>query len=293
MSQGPLIVQSDRTVLLETGHPDASLARHELAIFAELERAPEHIHTYRITKLGLWNARAAGHDADYIIGSLKKWSKFEIPQLVESEIQNTIDRFGKLAIGRDEIGLTLTSDSKSVMAEVSSNQKISEFLENPIENGYRVQDWARGALKQQLLKLGWPAADNAGYTPGAPYPIELVQDGWNIREYQEEAAEKFESGGSGVVVLPCGAGQWRDELLAKTSLVESDIAEYSGSSKELAPVTIATYQILTTKRKNEFTHLALLNARDWGLIIYDEVHDFGERGRARVRRVLTYRSKAI
>lgn len=299
MSQGPLIVQSDRTVLLETGHPDASLARHELAIFAELERAPEHIHTYRITKLGLWNARAAGHDADYIIGSLKKWSKFEIPQLVESEIQNTIDRFGKLAIGRDEIGLTLTSDSKSVMAEVSSNQKISEFLENPIENGYRVQDWARGALKQQLLKLGWPAADNAGYTPGAPYPIELVQDGWNIREYQEEAAEKFESGGSGVVVLPCGAGktivgaatmakikantlilvtntvaarQWRDELLAKTSLVESDIAEYSGSSKELAPVTIATYQILTTKRKNEFTHLALLNARDWGLIIYDEVH---------------------
>ncbi|MDG2478275.1 MAG: helicase-associated domain-containing protein, partial [Aquiluna sp.] len=274
MSQGPLIVQSDRTVLLETGHPDASLARHELAIFAELERAPEHIHTYRITKLGLWNARAAGHDADYIIGSLKKWSKFEIPQLVESEIQNTIDRFGKLAIGRDEIGLTLTSDSKSVIAEVSSNQKVSEFLENPIENGYRVQDWARGALKQQLLKLGWPAADNAGYTPGAPYPIELVQDGWSIREYQEEAAEKFESGGSGVVVLPCGAGktivgaatmakikantlilvtntvaarQWRDELLAKTSLVESDIAEYSGSSKELAPVTIATYQILTTK----------------------------------------------
>jgi len=299
MSQGPLIVQSDRTVLLETGHPDASLARHELAIFAELERAPEHIHTYRITKLGLWNARAAGHDADYIIGSLKKWSKFEIPQLVESEIHNTIDRFGKLTIGRDEIGLTLTSDSRSVMAEVSSNQKISEFLESPIENGYRVQDWARGALKQQLLKLGWPAADNAGYTPGAPYQIELVQDGWNIREYQEEAAEKFENGGSGVVVLPCGAGktivgaatmakikantlilvtntvaarQWRDELLAKTSLVESDIAEYSGSSKELAPVTIATYQILTTKRKNEFTHLALLNARDWGLIIYDEVH---------------------
>ncbi|MBT5089168.1 MAG: DEAD/DEAH box helicase [Micrococcales bacterium] len=299
MSQGPMIVQSDRTVLLETGHPDASLARHELAIFAELERAPEHIHTYRITKLGLWNARAAGHDADYIIGSLKKWSKFEIPQLVESEIHNTIDRFGKLTIGRDEIGLTLTSDSRSVMAEVSSNQKISEFLESPIENGYRVQDWARGALKQQLLKLGWPAADNAGYTPGAPYQIELVQDGWNIREYQEEAAEKFENGGSGVVVLPCGAGktivgaatmakikantlilvtntvaarQWRDELLAKTSLVESDIAEYSGSSKELAPVTIATYQILTTKRKNEFTHLALLNARDWGLIIYDEVH---------------------
>ena len=299
MSQGPLIVQSDRTVLLETGHKDAAAARHELAIFAELERAPEHIHTYRITKLGLWNARAAGHDADFIIESLKKWSKFDLPQLVESEIKTTIDRFGKLTIGRDELGLTLTSDSKAVIAEVSSNSKVSELLDEPIQDGYRVKDWARGALKQQLLKLGWPAADNAGYTPGAPFPIELIENGWQLRDYQKEAAEKFEVGGSGVVVLPCGAGktivgattmslvkantlilvtntvaarQWRDELLAKTSLTEADIAEYSGSSKELAPVTIATYQILTTKRKNEFTHLALLNARDWGLIIYDEVH---------------------
>lgn len=299
MSQGPLIVQSDRTVLLETGHKDAAAARHELAIFAELERAPEHIHTYRITKLGLWNARAAGHDADFIIESLKKWSKFDLPQLVESEIKTTIDRFGKLTIGRDELGLTLTSDSKAVIAEVSSNSKVSELLDEPIQDGYRVKDWARGALKQQLLKLGWPAADNAGYTPGAPFPIELIENGWQLRDYQKEAAEKFELGGSGVVVLPCGAGktivgattmslvkantlilvtntvaarQWRDELLAKTSLTEADIAEYSGSSKELAPVTIATYQILTTKRKNEFTHLALLNARDWGLIIYDEVH---------------------
>ena len=299
MSQGPLIVQSDRTVLLETGHKDAAAARHELAIFAELERAPEHIHTYRITKLGLWNARAAGHDADFIIESLKRWSKFDLPQLVESEIKTTIDRFGKLTIGRDELGLTLTSDSKAVIAEVSSNSKVSELLDEPIQDGYRVKDWARGALKQQLLKLGWPAADNAGYTPGAPFPIELIENGWQLRDYQKDAAEKFELGGSGVVVLPCGAGktivgattmslvkantlilvtntvaarQWRDELLAKTSLTEADIAEYSGSSKELAPVTIATYQILTTKRKNEFTHLALLNARDWGLIIYDEVH---------------------
>ena len=299
MSQGPLIVQSDRTVLLETGHKDAAAARHELAIFAELERAPEHIHTYRITKLGLWNARAAGHDADFIIESLKRWSKFDLPQLVESEIKTTIDRFGKLTIGRDELGLTLTSDSKAVIAEVSSNSKVSELLDEPIQDGYRVKDWARGALKQQLLKLGWPAADNAGYTPGAPFPIELIENGWQLRDYQKEAAEKFELGGSGVVVLPCGAGktivgattmslvkantlilvtntvaarQWRDELLAKTSLTEADIAEYSGSSKELAPVTIATYQILTTKRKNEFTHLVLLNARDWGLIIYDEVH---------------------
>jgi DNA excision repair protein ERCC-3 len=299
MPQGPLIVQSDRTVLLETDHADATTARHELAIFAELERAPEHIHTYRITKLGLWNARAAGHTAEFILNSLRKWSKFDIPQLVASEIENTIARFGKLEIARDDQGLILTSDSRAVLAEVSSNSKVAELLEGEIEDGFRVRDWARGALKQQLLKLGWPASDNAGYTPGAPYPIELDEQNWSLRDYQREAADKFELGGSGVVVLPCGAGktmvgaaimadvkantlilvtntvaarQWRDELLAKTSLTEDDIAEYSGSSKNLAPVTIATYQILTTKRKNEFTHLALLNARDWGLIIYDEVH---------------------
>jgi DNA excision repair protein ERCC-3 len=299
MSAGPLIVQSDRTVLLETGHPDASDARHELAIFAELERAPEHIHTYRITRLGLWNARAAGHDADFIIDSLTRWSKFELPSSVISEIRSTIDRFGKLVITRDDEGLVLVSDSAAVMAEVSSNKKVAELLEGRVDSGFRIQPWARGQLKQQLLKLGWPAEDNAGFTPGTPFEISLDNSDWDLRDYQKQAVAKFQAGGSGVVVLPCGAGktlvgaatmaelrrntlilvtntvaarQWRDELLARTSLKEEDIAEYSGSSKELAPVTIATYQILTTKRKGEFAHLALLDARDWGLIIYDEVH---------------------
>ncbi|MEL0200608.1 MAG: DNA repair helicase XPB [Aquiluna sp.] len=299
MSPGPLIVQSDRTVLLETDHPKAADARHELAIFAELERAPEHIHTYRITRLGLWNARAAGHDADFIIDSLTRWSKFELPQAVVSEIRSTIDRFGKLVITRDDEGLLLVSDSQAVMAEVSSNKKVSELLTERVESGFRIQPWARGQLKQQLLKLGWPAEDTAGFTPGTPYEISLAESDWELRDYQKQAVEKFQAGGSGVVVLPCGAGktlvgaatmselkrntlilvtntvaarQWRDELLARTTLTEEDIAEYSGSSKELAPVTIATYQILTTKRKGEFAHLALLDARDWGLIIYDEVH---------------------
>lgn len=299
MSQGPLIVQSDRTVLLETDHVDSEIARHELAVFAELERAPEHVHTYRITKLGLWNARAAGHDAEYVLGVLNRWSKFPVPDGVAREITETISRFGRLAIGRDELGLTLRSDSKAILYEVASNRKIADLLEGEIDSGYRVRDWARGQLKQELLKLGWPAEDNAGYTPGTPHKIELNQTGWTLRDYQAQAAQKFELGGSGVVVLPCGAGktivgaatmaqiqtntlilvtntvsarQWRSELLAKTSLKEDDIAEYSGSSKEIAPITIATYQILTTKRKGEFAHLELLNARDWGLIVYDEVH---------------------
>lgn len=299
MSLGPLIVQSDRTVLLETDHPQAKDARHELAIFAELERAPEHIHTYRITRLGLWNARAAGHDAEFIIDSLKRWSKYPVPEGVEREIRSTIDRYGKLVIDRDDHGLRLTGSTPSILIEVASNRKISELLEERLENAYRVKDWARGQLKQELLKLGWPAEDNAGFTPGTPFEISLDQSLWHLRDYQKEAVAKFELGGSGVVVLPCGAGktlvgaatmaeiktntlilvtntvsarQWRDELLARTSLQEEDIAEYSGSTKDIGPVTIATYQILTTKRKGEFAHLELLNARDWGLIIYDEVH---------------------
>ncbi|MEY3614548.1 MAG: hypothetical protein RL752_456 [Actinomycetota bacterium] len=299
MSAGPLIVQSDRTVLLETDHPQSKDARHELAIFAELERAPEHIHTYRITRLGLWNARAAGHDAEFIIDSLKRWSKYPVPEGVEREIRSTIDRYGKLVIDRDETGLRLSGATPSILIEVASNKKISELLDERLENGYRVKDWARGQLKQELLKLGWPAEDNAGFTPGTPFEISLHESLWQLRDYQREAVNKFEAGGSGVVVLPCGAGktlvgaatmaeiktntlilvtntvsarQWRDELLARTTLEENDIAEYSGSSKDIGPVTIATYQILTTKRKGEFAHLELLNARDWGLIIYDEVH---------------------
>lgn len=296
---GPLIVQSDRTVLLETDHPQSGEARHELAIFAELERAPEHIHTYRITRLGLWNARAAGHDAQFIIDSLTRFSKYPLPESVTSEITNTIDRFGKLVISRDELGLILESQSVAILTEVCSHPKVKELLEEKLENGYRVSAWARGQLKQQLLKLGWPAEDTAGFTPGTPHQIELKEQGWKLRDYQNLAVEKFAQGGSGVVVLPCGAGktlvgaaamarfdtntlilvtntvaarQWREELLARTDLLEQDIAEYSGSTKQLAPVTIATYQILTTKRKGDFAHLELLNARDWGLIIYDEVH---------------------
>lgn len=299
MSDGPLIVQSDRSVLLETDHPQANSARHELAIFAELERAPEHIHSYRITRLGLWNARAAGHDAKFLVDVLERWSKYPVPASVIREIEETVARFGRIRIERDAEGLILTSSERAVLYEVSQSKKVSELLDGEIPNGFRVRDWARGQLKQELLKLGWPAEDTAGYTPGTKHEIELRTNNWKLRDYQLEAVNKFEVGGSGVVVLPCGAGktlvgaatmakiktntlilvtntvsarQWRDELLARTSLTPEEIGEYSGSAKEVAPVTIATYQILTTKRKGEFAHLELLNARDWGLVIYDEVH---------------------
>ncbi len=298
---GPLIVQSDKTALLEVDHPDAVDARHDLAVFAELERAPEHIHTYRITKLGLWNARAAGHDADFVLGVLDRYAKFAVPTSVRTDIVETMSRYGRLVIRRAEDGgLELTSDSPAILVEAGHHRKMAELLGGRIsETAFRIQDWARGAVKQELLKLGWPAEDLAGYTEGTPHPIDLTENGWKIRDYQKSAVEKFWDGGSGVVVLPCGAGktivgatamtvaktstlilvtntvsarQWKAELLKRTSLSEDDIGEYSGSVKEVKPVTIATYQILTTKRKNEYAHLALLDAKDWGLIVYDEVH---------------------
>lgn len=301
MTSGPLIVQSDKTALLEVDHPQAADARHDLAIFAELERAPEHIHTYRITRLGLWNARAAGHDSDFVLGVLDKYAKFAVPGSVRADIAETMARYGRLVIQRSEDGeLELFSTDRAILLEASRHRKISELLDGPISNeAFRIQPWARGQVKQELLKLGWPAEDFAGYAEGTPHEIDLVQGEWAIRNYQTQAVEKFWAGGSGVVVLPCGAGktivgaaamavaktntlilvtntvsarQWKSELLKRTTLTEDEIGEYSGSLKEVKPVTIATYQILTTKRKSEYAHLALLNANDWGLIVYDEVH---------------------
>ena len=298
---GPLIVQSDKTALLEVAHPDSQDARHDLAVFAELERAPEHIHTYRITKLGLWNARAAGHDASFVLAVLDRYAKFAVPTSVRADIEQTMDRYGRLVIRRGDDGLLeLASDSPAILLEAARHRKMADLLGGRLsDTAFRIQDWARGAVKQELLKLGWPAEDLAGYAEGTPHEISLNESGWNIRDYQKTAVDKFWQGGSGVVVLPCGAGktivgaaamtvaktntlilvtntvsarQWKAELLKRTSLTEEEIGEYSGSIKEVRPVTIATYQILTTKRKSEYAHLALLDANDWGLIVYDEVH---------------------
>ncbi|MEI6590798.1 MAG: DNA repair helicase XPB, partial [Actinomycetes bacterium] len=210
-------------------------------------------------------------------------------------------RYGRLTIRLDDLGeLELVADSPAILLEVIRNPKLNSLLgERLDENRARIQPFARGQLKQELLKLGWPAEDLAGYTPGTPHPIQLDNANWNLRDYQQQAIDRFWSGGSGVVVLPCGAGktlvgagamsvaktntlilvtntvsarQWKQELLSRTTLEEDEIGEYSGSIKEIKPITIATYQILTTKKKSEFAHLSLLNANDWGLIIYDEVH---------------------
>ena len=301
MPDGPLIVQSDRTVLLEVAHPRSEDARHDLAVFAELERAPEHIHTYRITRLGLWNARAAGHTAEDMLATLETYSKFPVPQSVIVDMTETVARYGRLVIERaDDGALTLTATDAAVLSEITRARKVAALLfEKRGDHTYVVQAWARGQLKQELLKLGWPAEDLAGYTPGTPHEISLNSDGWGLRPYQDQAVDNFAAHGSGVVVLPCGAGktlvglgamaagktttlilvtntvsarQWKNEILKRTSLTEEEVGEYSGQVKQVRPVTIATYQILTARRKGEYAHLALLDALDWGLVIYDEVH---------------------
>ncbi len=301
MTDGPLIVQSDKTLLLEIDHADAPDARREIAPFAELERAPEHIHTYRLTPLGLWNARAAGHDAESVIDTLMRYSRYVVPHALLVDIADTMDRYGRLKLHDDPAhGLLLRTTDRSVLEEVLRAKRTAGMLGERIDDdSVLVHPSERGRLKQALLKIGWPAEDLAGYVDGEAHKIELKEDDWKLRKYQQEAADNFWHGGSGVVVLPCGAGktlvgaaamakaqattlilvtstvsarQWRDELLKRTSLTEDEVGEYSGARKEVRPVTIATYQVLSTKRKGVYPHLDLFDTRDWGLIIYDEVH---------------------
>jgi DNA excision repair protein ERCC-3 len=301
VSDGPLIVQSDKTLLLEVDHPRAGDARKAIAPFAELERSPEHIHTYRLTPLGLWNARAAGHDAEQVVDALLEFSRYAVPHALLVDIAETMARYGRLRLEKHPThGLVLVSNDRPVLEEVLRAKKVAGMLGNRIDDdSVAVHPSERGNLKQALLKLGWPAEDYAGYVDGEAHAIDLDESGWELRPYQREAAESFCHGGSGVVVLPCGAGktlvgaaamaharattlilvtntvsarQWKDELVRRTSLTEEEIGEYSGSTKEIRPVTIATYQVLTTKRKGVYPHLELLDARDWGLIVYDEVH---------------------
>ncbi|UWP82290.1 DNA repair helicase XPB [Dactylosporangium fulvum] len=301
MPEGPLIVQSDKTLLLEVDHPDALACRMAIAPFAELERSPEHVHTYRLTPLGLWNARAAGHDAEGVVDALLRFSRYPVPHALLVDIADTMDRYGRLQLLNDPIhGLVLHALDRVVLVEVAKSKKLAGMLGAHIDaDTIVVHASERGRLKQALLKLGWPAEDLAGYVDGEAHAINLAEDGWALRSYQREAVDSFWAGGSGVVVLPCGAGktlvgaaamaeakattlilvtntvagrQWKRELVARTSLTEDEIGEYSGERKEIRPVTIATYQVLTTRRGGVFPHLDLFGARDWGLIVYDEVH---------------------
>ncbi|KXZ58944.1 Type III restriction enzyme, res subunit [Brevibacterium ravenspurgense] len=325
---GPLVVQSDSTILLESGHPDAAEAAAAIAPFAQLARTPEYIHTYTITPLGLWNARASGHDAESVIDTLLEYAKYPVPHDLLLEIVDLMDRFGVLVLASSPVhGLVLESSDTALLDSLAEQPEMQGIFGTRIDPGtVEVYPSERGELKFRLLKLGHPVADHAGYVDGEAHTIDLNYheapadspgsggtgagsakadevtgraEEWHLRPYQEEAVQTFMRGESGVVVLPCGAGktivgaatmaqvstttlilvtnsvsakQWKAELLRRTSLTEDEIGEYSGAVKEIRPITIATYQVLTTRRKGSYLHLELLDARDWGLVIYDEVH---------------------
>lgn len=304
MADGPLIVQSDKTLLLEADHPRAHECRVAIAPFAELEKSPEHIHTYRVSALALWNARAAGHDAEQLVEALVSFSRYPVPPALLLDFTEIMDRYGRLMIEDDPAhGLVLRSREPAIFEEIARAQAIVKLLgTNRIDDlTLAVPPGNRGRLKQALLKVGWPADDRAGYVDGTAHDIALLDgpESFGLRSYQDEAVDSFIAGGSGVVVLPCGAGktlvglaamarlgvrtlicvtstvaarQWRRELLDKTSLGSEDVAEYSGEAKGTAPVTIATYQVLIHKKDGRYAHLSLFDEMDWGLIVYDEVH---------------------
>ncbi|MBV8318214.1 MAG: helicase-associated domain-containing protein, partial [Planctomycetaceae bacterium] len=308
----PLIVQGDRTILLEVDNPLHAEARDAIAPFAELEKSPEHIHTYRLTPLSLWNAAAAGISADEMIDALGMYSKFPLPPNLPVDLRELVGRYGRVSLRRVEGVLRLITQDKALLEELARQKGVRDYLGERIDaTSFAVDDAHRGVLKQALIGVGYPAEDLAGYTDGSDLAVslrEIARTGhpFQVRDYQRMAVEAFHAGGdarggSGVVVLPCGAGktivglaalailkkstlvlttsttaveQWRREILDKTDLDDSSVATYTGDTKEIAPVTLATYQIVTyrPKKDGDFPHFALFNQRDWGLIIYDEVH---------------------
>ena len=312
-SANPLIVQSDRTILLEADNALYEEARDAVAGFSEIVKSPEHYHTYRITGLSLWNAAAGGMTAESILEGLRKYSKYEVPSSVEADVVDYVSRYGRLKLTEKDGRLILSSNDNVLIAMVWRNERIRPLLEGRIDgNSLEAAPSMRGRLKKALLELGYPAEDLAGYASGDYLPVDLLEttgrgEPFGLRYYQKRAAEAFYAGGSayggsGTVVLPCGAGktmvgmgvismlkchtliitpgitacrQWKDELLEKTTLAEDSIGEYSGGKKEIRPVTLTTYQMLTyrpVKVRDEFPHFALFNNGNWGLIIYEEVH---------------------
>ncbi|MFO0812545.1 MAG: DNA repair helicase XPB [Gemmatales bacterium] len=308
----PLIIQGDRSILVEVNNPKYAAARDALAPFAELEKSPEHIHTYRLTNLSLWNAAAAGLTAKQMVKVLETYTKFPIPHNVAPDIEEVVNRYGRIRLERNGEQLKLVCPDKPLLAELLRQKKVALYLGERIgPDSFSVDTAFRGVLKQALVGVGYPAEDLAGYTPGADLAIALRETtrtglAFTIRDYQKDAADVFYAGGdvrggSGVIVLPCGAGktivgintmasmqkstlvlttgttavkQWHREILDKTSLTEEEVGEYTGETKTIAPVTLATYQILTYRdsKTDEFPHFKLFDQRDWGLIIYDEVH---------------------
>ena len=307
---GPLIVQSDRSILLEVAHPEAEAAREGLASFAELVKSPEHLHTYRVTALSLWNASASGLTAEAVRALLGRYSRYPVPQVVTVFITEQMGRFGRLVLVEERGDLYIEADQPTLMTDLLNRSALASYLGARVSAVRAAVDpLYRGVLKQALAKAGWPLDDRAGFQPGAALPMALrpldtLGQPFGLRPYQEAAVQAFWGGGrasagSGVIVLPCGAGktmvglgvmsqaethtlilttsvaalhQWRRELLTRTTLTADQIGEYSSAAKQVAPVTLTTYQMLSHRQKGTYPHFPVMDRGSFGLIIYDEVH---------------------
>ncbi len=301
----PLIVQSDGSLLLEVASPDAPAARDALVPFAELVKSPEHVHTYRITSLSLWNAAGAGVKLDDVLGSLSRFSKYDIPQNVAAEIREAFSRFGRLILEKDGGSLRLRAADDVTARQIAGSKRLAAYLGPRQGDSFLVAPEARGLVKQSLIHAGWPVDDKAGFADGAKLDVELrevTKSGrpFGLRPYQAEAVRAFVVGGHGVVVLPCGAGktvtamaamvalkcntlilctsasavhQWVREIEDKTNLTADQIGTYTANKKQLRPVTVTTYSMLVQKAKaGAKSHMQAFEESPWGFIIYDEVH---------------------
>ncbi|MBN1592240.1 MAG: DEAD/DEAH box helicase [Candidatus Coatesbacteria bacterium] len=308
----PLIIQSDGSVLIEVENRAFAVARNYLNLFAELVKSPEHIHTYRVSPISLWNAAASGLTPDNIIEFLSRYGKYETPQNVRRDIVDYMGRYGRLVLQKRGDDLILISDDEALISEIMSTERVAKYVGQKVGGlELLIPPKYRGDIKQALTRIGYPVKDIAGYVDGAFFELSLssfTSDGaeFKLRDYQLLAAEAFHAkgsfeGGSGVVVLPCGAGktvvglaamsmlkcetlvictnivairQWISEMFDKTNISSDDVGEYSGEKKNIKPITLTTYQMLThrTDKDGEFRHYRIFDEKNWGLIIYDEVH---------------------
>ncbi len=308
----PLIVQSDRTMLLEVENDYFEDCRAVVSRFAELEKSPEYLHTYRITPLSLWNAASSKMSAEEIVEALDNFSKYPVPKNVINEIKEQISRYGKVKLVKDENGdLFIASEERAFLNEIANHRTVQPYIEERRGDLIVIKKSYRGHIKQALIRIGYPVEDLAGYDEGSKFGFNFRHTSlsgrvFSMRDYQRRSVEVFHAngareGGSGVIVLPCGAGktivgigvmqivgaqtlilvtntlsirQWKNEILDKTDIKEEDIGEYSGEKKEIKPITIATYNIITHRKKKggDFTHFNIFSANNWGLIVYDEVH---------------------
>lgn len=300
---GPLLLAGNDTLLLRLDHPEADACRRALTGFAQLDRSPGQVDTYRLTDLGLWNAKAAGLDADRVIATLERYGPGAVPRATADRITEAMGRYGPV---------TLESDGERLVLRTGDPDLLDQLLADGLGHGdladrlgprldrcsLAVDPLARGPLKLALTGLRHPVDDRAALQPGRPHPIGL-RPGTELRTYQREAIDAWLPAGTGIIVLPCGAGktltaigamaevgtttlvvttggaamaQWERELTRFATVAPDDIAYFGGGRRRIGPITLATYQMLATRREGRFRNLELVDDHDWGLVVYDEVH---------------------